>query len=546
MMNFDFPKDSFFRVAVLFFILLTPVISFVVSCDDNEQNTITRILIGPEGGTAASSDGRLMLDIPPGALEEETEITVERIENNNETGTVLAFDLQPEGLNFLLPVGITALIDIDNPTENEFNFPLITTIQLLSEGILEIIEIDEQNTNFDTKIVTVTAEIEHFSNLFIGHLLPDPMNDLSDIYRVFGLFEWQCEIDVDSEGLFKSSILIDPLSVDESSLQNDISMLENLMVEVVPVVVDAPIQLGAGPFEEEEERVNLFNFETEFVCLVPGSGTVIIQTNISYTLNGIEHSINREVEKEIQCTEDESPGEFPPDVEIFSGGDFNFTHVCNVTPCPQLLGNIDITNNSNINTAKVSVSSTNQSTIGFIDAPVPANVNDNTLLTPIAFELEPGETITIVAYYRCDREESFTESILIDGVVIDGDGQDIPETEFNEEIMVNATVTKPGAQFPLEEGPYNGSGNCQFGSTDLTIDGDNKVLDPLGANSNVLFNATQFDPDGNPISWQSASSNLTVLGAQGHECTSTVNGTDSFLVNCTNSFGGSCNNQFTW
>ncbi|NIP31116.1 MAG: hypothetical protein GTO02_15420, partial [Candidatus Dadabacteria bacterium] len=46
-----------------------------LSCTD----LLSKNKIGPDGGTIVTSDGRFTLEIPPGALEEEVEISLELI-----------------------------------------------------------------------------------------------------------------------------------------------------------------------------------------------------------------------------------------------------------------------------------------------------------------------------------------------------------------------------------------------------------------------------------------------------------------------------------
>lgn len=64
-------------------------------------------LIGPEGGSLTSMDGRLTLSIPEGALDAEHTLGIQAISNTAPHGTGSAYRLAPEGVSFARPVTIT-------------------------------------------------------------------------------------------------------------------------------------------------------------------------------------------------------------------------------------------------------------------------------------------------------------------------------------------------------------------------------------------------------------------------------------------------------
>src|ERR1035438_354521 len=59
--------------------------------------------IGPTGGSLTSSDGRVQLMIPAGALSQTTTISIQPIINLCPGGIGLAYDLQPNGTKFAVP-----------------------------------------------------------------------------------------------------------------------------------------------------------------------------------------------------------------------------------------------------------------------------------------------------------------------------------------------------------------------------------------------------------------------------------------------------------
>lgn len=63
--------------------------------------------IGPAGGTLRSSDNGLLLTIPAGALDADTEITIQPIANHAHGGIGMAYRLLPDGQTFKQPVKLT-------------------------------------------------------------------------------------------------------------------------------------------------------------------------------------------------------------------------------------------------------------------------------------------------------------------------------------------------------------------------------------------------------------------------------------------------------
>jgi len=139
-------------------------------------------IIGPEGGTITSSDGRLTLTIPQGALTEDTEITIRKLNPEDlppeSQGAVLAYELLPDGLEFLLPVTATVEIDIESTTEDGVLSTVlpITTLLLSSEGIIELLENQSENVDLDSGTSTTSGELNHFTFLVATIEIPDPNN----------------------------------------------------------------------------------------------------------------------------------------------------------------------------------------------------------------------------------------------------------------------------------------------------------------------------------------------------------------------------------
>ncbi|MGI9534864.1 MAG: hypothetical protein ACR2NW_07925, partial [Thermodesulfobacteriota bacterium] len=168
------------------FILLTFIsITNISGCDDDNGDSNT---IGPAGGEIMSSDGRVLLNIPPGALDEEVEITLDMIPLNQNSKTnlqeqgeeedpavpLLAYDAQPDGLVFNSPVEFEAdLTDlISNFTDENNNITgdasIISLANISSDGMtIEPANNQTVDVNLSSQNTTLSANIDHFSNIVI-------------------------------------------------------------------------------------------------------------------------------------------------------------------------------------------------------------------------------------------------------------------------------------------------------------------------------------------------------------------------------------------
>jgi len=139
--------------------------------DPDPDDNIVSKEIGPDGGTVTSSDGRLTLDIPEGALSGTEEITIEILDNNDlppefgEIGADRSYELGPDGLEFesLLSVSLESDQPLIHNSDSlgAFGEFLFTS----SNDSLEIL--DSLRTVIDTDAGTVTTYglLGHFSPL---------------------------------------------------------------------------------------------------------------------------------------------------------------------------------------------------------------------------------------------------------------------------------------------------------------------------------------------------------------------------------------------
>nr|WP_295934863.1 hypothetical protein [uncultured Dyadobacter sp.] len=75
--------------------------------------------IGPDGGTISSSDDRVQLVIPAGALAKPTQISIQPITNHAPNGLGLAYRFLPEGTTFAKPASLTFSYDPHRVSAND-------------------------------------------------------------------------------------------------------------------------------------------------------------------------------------------------------------------------------------------------------------------------------------------------------------------------------------------------------------------------------------------------------------------------------------------
>lgn len=73
----------------------------IAGCDPSGDD-----VVGPEGGTVVSRDGRLTVEIPAGALDEAIEIRIEEVEQLPEGALGPAYEVLPVGTVFNTPVHV--------------------------------------------------------------------------------------------------------------------------------------------------------------------------------------------------------------------------------------------------------------------------------------------------------------------------------------------------------------------------------------------------------------------------------------------------------
>lgn len=82
-----------------------------VDDEDGGGETMATAVIGPEGGTLTSTDGRYSIEVQPGTVEEDTTFTIELIADPAEGVIGPSYRLGPEDVEFNLPIFSTLAYD---------------------------------------------------------------------------------------------------------------------------------------------------------------------------------------------------------------------------------------------------------------------------------------------------------------------------------------------------------------------------------------------------------------------------------------------------
>jgi hypothetical protein len=154
----------------------------------------TTVEIGPDGGRAASPDGSIAIDIPPGAVAATTAITLQPI-TSGVPGTIgSAWRLGPEGQTFAVPVTIT--FAYDPAVIGDYGPDALVVSFHNAEGGWNVVPV----TATDAAAHTVSVQSPHFSDWILEasfSLAPFPDTSIAT-GETLELEAWWCTPDLDN------------------------------------------------------------------------------------------------------------------------------------------------------------------------------------------------------------------------------------------------------------------------------------------------------------------------------------------------------------
>jgi hypothetical protein len=117
----------------------------------------TIMKIGKEGGSFTSSDGKIRLIIPEGAVSKKTTFSIQPTTNLMPNGNGMAYDMEPSGINFNKPL---QLVYYYTDEDTEGNSPLQMGMAMQDEKGKWF---SLNKTVLDSLAKTLTIDIKHFS-----------------------------------------------------------------------------------------------------------------------------------------------------------------------------------------------------------------------------------------------------------------------------------------------------------------------------------------------------------------------------------------------
>jgi hypothetical protein len=131
----------------------------VAGCDEGMDT------IGPEGGVVTSRDGRVTLDIPPGALDHDVAITIEQIDDGPEGSLGAVYEILPSRTQLLFPATIEVDLSAskgDGSLEPQLTAATMEDVVIATErgeGWEQLADLD-----VDVEAEVVTASVLYFSS----------------------------------------------------------------------------------------------------------------------------------------------------------------------------------------------------------------------------------------------------------------------------------------------------------------------------------------------------------------------------------------------
>lgn len=170
-------RNHAWMLLVLFIGVLTLVLPCLYGCGSDTESAIKQMVRAEEGATLTSSNGKVTLEIPAGALGEDTEISLSLIPEEDWTDDTRAWEpvgsvyrLEPDGLELLKPATLTFrleaadLADLGLP---EGTFPVCDLLISSGDGSWDFLGNLAATADADTGEMLVRGEAVHFSMAFM-------------------------------------------------------------------------------------------------------------------------------------------------------------------------------------------------------------------------------------------------------------------------------------------------------------------------------------------------------------------------------------------
>ena len=128
-------------------------------------NSVSKI-IGPAGGILVSADSVVELNIPPGALSSDVNVSIQPVTNEAPGGIGLSYDFLPNGTVFSTPVTATF-----HYSDDSLNGTLPELLWILCQDSTNAWQANLELQDLDTVAKKLSIEISHFSRRSISKRL---------------------------------------------------------------------------------------------------------------------------------------------------------------------------------------------------------------------------------------------------------------------------------------------------------------------------------------------------------------------------------------
>ena len=396
---------------------------------------------GSSGGSSArvinSSDGRVSLSIPAGALDSSQNITIQP-RDDLIPGTLLRYELSPDGLTFNSPA--TLSVDVSDLVDKDSIKPI--SFFLISGGTVSAIE--NQSLKVEDNKSTWSGEISHFSSIVARQ--EDVLiliRDIPDASPINAPFENPVRLKISYPE--NSTVSADSLLYfDDSELPVD--QIGERTLELGPLKDSArniEENLSYQCFGARPER-GFLGASVRFVEYTMHSGEFFEFITGNLELNDAGMRTNSYIttrQKEVHCTSvnvtaDPTPSPSPEEEptpedtseqtkpSIFTHTEtLSFEHIFMQSDCPQVVGQIRVFNSGA------------PSEITF------RSDSDALAVTPASVTAAGNETVIATVSFLCDASFS-SGRIIIEARTINDDGS-LSEEVATLAVSVGGTITIP-------------------------------------------------------------------------------------------------------
>ncbi|MFN8390806.1 MAG: hypothetical protein U0136_10990 [Bdellovibrionota bacterium] len=383
-------------------------------------------IIGPEGGTIFSNDGNFRIDFPSGALSESKSITITKrpvsdlpAAVRDSASVTTLYMLEPEGVTFQVPA--TATMTISSPGSVSGDTIEIPQRILAQESQNALSVPSDQHATLDAnvQVLTLSGQLSHFSRIWDN--LPKSGALAVTVSGVpatpDGGNPFNAEVSVaHSSG---SAVTTSGASVSDAS--------------VSPISSAAPLNQSLGGFSDTSQRT--LSASASYACSAAGNGnfaSTVSFNDFDATALVVPFGFERRagesyvirystgVVRKLLCTSGADANNGDQSVAPGTGVDLDkdsleFAHNTGSTACPQDIGTVKVTNDSDLSESyEVSVDSS------------------AVTVDPESFSLQPGASKEISFSFVCNRTSSFDAVATVTGTS--------SSQSVSKDISINGTV----------------------------------------------------------------------------------------------------------